>query len=408
MPSYFEHPKKQILAKDDKSVTLLVKSSILLRVIFLNRSSNPDLPFRFPFLLIETLVIGLLLGLTLVWIDLMDEWIFAIEAMVLVLLAVFAKITYNRKVGAEHSERSSLRDDMDKIDVGYTSAKKRHTTLFPSRTFGDRPDTISLNPFRRSGSGILISKQLVDNIWRAFLLAALGLLVYGATQSSNPLLQHYGQWAFLWGLLFAAYIGMLLGFLHLIRNPRVSVSRVFDVYINLGALLFGIPFGVFFLFILGAAVILMFVPVLQTTPQQALVPFAIVALIVIFVMQALYLFSTINKYAAERGLSASEYIRLKLSREERERTRLEKLAHKKRIDSLYERLPEIKERIHPGAIRSPAAHPIRSMDDYEYAKDEKNPFFAFVREFIPALLGIIIGNAVFIAGFFALAALLGY
>lgn len=337
----------------------------------------------------------------------MNEWIFAIEAVILVLVALFVKITYNRKASDEHSERTSLRDDMDKIDVGYMSAKRRHTRLFPSRTFGDRPDTISLNPFRRSGSGILISKQLVDNIWKAFLLAALGLLVYGATQSEG-IIQHYGQWALLWGLLFAAYIGMLLGFLHLIRNPRVSVSRVFDVYINLGALLFGIPFGVFFIFILGAAVILMLVPALQTTPQQALVPFAIVALVLIFVMQALYLFSTINKYAAERGLSASEYIRLKLSREERERNRLEKLAHKERIDSLYERIPEIKERIHPGAAKSPAAHPIRSMDDYEYAKDEKNPFFAFVREFIPALLGIIVGNAVFIAGFFALAALLGY
>ncbi|MFW9916885.1 MAG: hypothetical protein ACFFGZ_14865 [Candidatus Thorarchaeota archaeon] len=356
----------------------------------------------------ETLVVGLLVGLTLVWINLTNEWIFAIEAMLLVLLAASAKMTYKRRVRAEHSERSSLRDDMDKIDVSYMTAKRRHTALFPSRTFGDRPDTISLNPFRMTGSGILISKQLVDNIWKAFLLAALGLLVYGATQSENPLIEHYGQWAFLWGLLFAAYIGMLLGFLHLIRNPRVSVSRVFDVYINLGALLFGIPFGIFFLFILGAAVILMFVPALETTPEKALVPFAIVILIVIFVMQALYLFSTINRYAAERGLSASEYIRLKLSREERERTRLEKLAHQKRIDSLYERLPEIKGRIHPGAIKSPAAYPIQSMDDYEYAKEERNPFFAFVREFIPALLGIIIGNAIFIAGFFALAALLGY
>lgn len=372
----------------------------------MNKSSHPVFPLKFPFLLIETLAISLLIGLAMVTLDLTNEWIYVIEGVLLVLTAVFVKLSFSRGEASPNPERTALRDDMDKMDLGILTVRRRRLQRAPSKTYEDRPDPVSLDVLRRPGSRNSLSPELADNVWKAFLVAAIGLLFFAGYEAEVALIRHLGQWAFLWALLFAAYIGIFLGFMHLIRNPRVTTSRIFDVYINMGALLFGIPFGTFFLFILGAVTILMFLPA-GTDPQQALVPFVLVALIGILVLQAFYLVSTMKKYAAERGLSLSEYIRLKLSGKERELEKLGKLANQERIDSLYEKIPEIKSRIRPAAATASASYSTRSLDDYEYAKKEKHPFFAFLREFVPAILGIIVANTLLIIGFLALAALVG-
>lgn len=342
----------------------------------------------------------------MITLDLMDEWIYIIEGVLLVISAVVVKLFFSSGGDGSNPERSALRDDMDKMDLGILGVRRRRLQRAPSKTYEDRPDPVSLNAVRRPGLGRSFSPELAENVWKAFLVAAIGLLFFAGYEAEVAIIRHFGQFAFLWALLFAAYIGIFMGFLHLIRNPRVTVSRIFDVYINMGVLLFGIPFGTFFLFILGAVTILMFVSA-GTDPQQALVPFVFVTFVVILVLQAFYLVSTMRKYAAERGLSLSDYIRLKLSGEERERERLRKLAHRERIDSLYEKIPEIKSRMRPVAATTPASSSTRSLDDYEYAKEEKHPFFAFLREFVPAILGIFVANTLLIIGFLALAALVG-
>jgi hypothetical protein len=370
-------------------------------VASLARSSYPDFPFRFPFLLIETLTVSLLLGFAIKTINLMDEAIFVIEGALLVVLAFCVKLFFARRSIDAKSEATVLRDDMDKMDTGILSAKVRWMKKSPLEAYRD---SWSKLPSQRSEAGFTATDEFVGNVWKAFLLAAVGLLLFAGYEAEHPLIRHYGQWAFIWVILFTAYIGIFLGFLHLLRNPRVTVSRIFDVYINLGALLLGIPFSIFFFFLIGAVVILLFVPA-DANPSHALIPFSIVIIFVVIVAQIFYIVSTMNRYAAERGLSLSEYIRLKLSREERERERLAKLAHRERMDSLYEKIPEIKERIHPAVSRSPAVYSVRTMKDYEYEIEEKNPIFAFIREFIPALMGIIVANSLLILGFFALAAL---
>ncbi|MFX0114933.1 MAG: hypothetical protein ACFFB3_10335 [Candidatus Hodarchaeota archaeon] len=365
------------------------------------KSSYPDFPFRFPFLLIETLVVSLLIGLAITTFNLMDEAIFIIEGALLVLLALCVRFFFAKgSIGAK-SEGTAVRDDMDKMDTGILSVKVRRMKKSSLEAYRDSRSKL---PFQRSEVGFEATEEVVSSIWKAFLLAAVGLLLFAGYESEHPLIRHYGQWAFIWVILFAAYIGVFLGFLHLLRNPRVAVSRIFDVYINLGALLLGIPFSIFFLFLIGAVTILIFVPA-GANPQHALIPFVIVVIFIVVVAQIFYIVSTMNRYAAERGLSLSGYIRLKLSREEREREKLVKLAHRERMDSLYEKIPEIKERIHPAVSKSPAAYPVRSLEDYEYPVEEKNPILAFIREFIPALMGIIIANTLLILGFFALAAL---
>ena len=152
---------------------------------------------------------------------------------------------------------------------------------------------------------------------------------------------------------------------------------------------------VFLFFVVGAVVVLTFVPPGED-PGHILLITMFVAVLVIAIIQVGYIFSTLQKSAKYHGLTISGYISLKLSKEEKIRQKKEKRARAEQADRLYTQIHDLKKKVRPWAVSSTLPVSTIDMSQYEYASSE-NPFRTLIRELGPPLLGIFFGNIVMIA-----------
>ncbi|MFX0117701.1 MAG: hypothetical protein ACFFB3_24360 [Candidatus Hodarchaeota archaeon] len=210
--------------------------------------------------------------------------------------------------------------------------------------------------------------------------------------------------AFIVVVLFLPF-GAFLGLLHIMRNPRASASRAFGVYINLGVLLVGIPLIVFLLFLIGVATLLVFIPP-SGDPAQVVLSTLLFSILLMGVIQIYFIVSTLQKTADYHGLSISGYILMKLSQEEKERQKQEKIARAKHVDRLYTKLPEMKKKIKPWAKAPAQTVATIDISQYEYAPSSSK-FKTILRELGPALLAIFVADLVFAAFFLMLASMQG-
>ena len=77
-------------------------------------------------------------------------------------------------------------------------------------------------------------------------------------------------------------------------------------------------------------------------PQLVVLSTLLLFVLVTVGIQVYYVIYRLKEYAKSHGLTTSTFIKMKLSREELERQRLDKLAQRKRMDALYRKIREIK------------------------------------------------------------------
>jgi hypothetical protein len=346
-------------------------------VDFLVDSSLADeFPFRFTNLLIETIIIGTLFGFAILSSDLLDEIVFVVEGVVLLLIGIYFELAY----GGRKSSAISTGDS--------TRTRIEGTAIVVEGPLEDKP---------------LIDKRLARNITKAFSLSAVALwLVAGIVVTDNPFVSYVSQVAFIVVVLFFPF-GVFLGLLQVMRNPRVSASQAFGAYINLGMLLIAIPLIVLLLFVVGAVTLLVFIPP-SGDPAQLLLTTLLISVVAMAILQGYFVISTLQRAADYHGLSISGYIMLKLSEEEKERQKQAKIARAKKAARLYEAIPQMKKKIRPWEKDGPQLAPPVDMSEYEYAQSSSK-LRAIIRELGPALLAILAADAVFIAFFLAISSM---
>lgn len=345
-----------------------------------------EFPFRFRNLFIETILIGTLFGFAIISSQLLDELIFILEGLFLLLIAIFFELIY----GGRESE------GMELIARAKEEARQSETVVTEEGT-GQAAHALGTDP--------LIDKRLSRNITKAFSLSTIVLwLIAGLGTTDNPVVQQVSSIAFIVVVLFLPF-GMFLGLLQAMRSPRVSTSRAFGAYINLGVLLIGIPMSMFLFFVVGSAILLVFVPP-SSDPAQVLLSALLVAILLTAVVQIYFIVSTLQKAADYHGLSISGYIAMKMSQEERERERQAKIARAEKVDELYSAIPAMRKKIKPWA--KDRAEPVSRIDIsmYEYAP-KSSKLGAILRELGPPLLAIFLSNIVFIAFLLLLSSLQG-
>lgn len=347
-------------------------------------------PFRFPVLLAEALIIGLIFGFLVMWTDFMDETIFLVIAIVFLLIAG----AFEFKFGSAGSQGTVIRSSaVDPVALIGQTYFERDTSAAAQQA-----------EFAQSGAVIRrfsIDKRLSRNITKALCLAAVCLWVLTESRLlDNPQVHQISQI-----LLIAALVLILpiagMGFVQGMRHPKLSASRAFDASMNLAVIIVGIPTMVFFIFIGAVLALLVFVP--QSSDLTQIISAALlVSIATMAVIQVYYVYSTLLRSAKYHGLSIPDYIAMRLSQEEKRRQKAERKVRGERIDELYDRIPEFKEEIRPS--KSPAAElPIKlGMEEYEYASKD-HPIKAILKGFLPGLVATFLGTMIYVAFFLILA-----
>ncbi|MFQ5978031.1 MAG: hypothetical protein ACE5OZ_07880 [Candidatus Heimdallarchaeota archaeon] len=355
-----------------------------------------EFPFRFRNLLIETIFVSMLFGFAIISSKLLDELIFILEGFALLLIAIVFELIW----GGQESEAKAL------IARAEEEAKQSGTTYGAHQsTFMKVTEEGTVPAAHTLEADALIDKRLSRNITKAFSLSTIVLwLIAGLGTTDNAVVRQVSSIAFIVVVLFLPF-GMFLGLLQAMRSPRVSTSRAFGAYINLGVLLVGIPMFMFLFFVVGSVILLVLVPP-SSDPAQILLSTLLVAILLTAVIQVYFIVSTLQKAADYHGLSISGYIALKLSQEEKEQERQAKIARAEKVDELYSAIPAMKKKIKPWAKER--AEPISRIDmsQYEYAP-KSSKLGAILRELGPPLLAVFLSNLVFIAFLLMLSSLQG-
>ncbi len=337
-----------------------------------SKSLADEFPLRFPSLLIETIILGILIGYGVITFVTDDPMIFIIEGIILVVIAILFELIFGLRTTTEETLASS--------------------GVHLSASGIEIPKDVSL-----------IDKKLSRNITKAFLLSAVVLILLAESGTSeNKVVTQISQITLLVVILSIPF-SVFFGIVQIFRNPKVSTSRVFDAYISGSTIFLGIPLAVLLFFLIGSMVVLFFISP-EENPTEILITTILVSIIIMFILQIGYIVNVLRNTAEYHGMSVSQYLVFKMSHQEKERIKEAKKARAQHVDKLYEKLPTIKQKVRPWDRKAPTPYQPIDMNQYEYDVT-KSPLRTLLTEFGPAILGIIVADIVLALFFIVLSGL---